>query len=83
MRMPLGETFFSQSFEMVVDRFRVLWMAYVAAWEVTTGLPISVDLPATTSCTFNKGLPESPGGAFFKNGHGGSWRVPRNSTSVG
>jgi PhnB protein len=29
VRMPLGKTFFSPSFGMVVDRFGVLWMIYV------------------------------------------------------
>lgn len=30
VRMPLGKTFFSPSFGMVVDRFGVGWMVYVA-----------------------------------------------------
>jgi len=30
VRMPLAKTFFSERFGMVVDRFGVLWMVYVA-----------------------------------------------------
>jgi PhnB protein len=30
IQMPLGKTFFSPSFGMVVDRFGVSWMVYVA-----------------------------------------------------
>jgi PhnB protein len=31
VQMPLGKTFFSPQFGMVIDRFGVMWMVYVAA----------------------------------------------------